>query len=376
MQVKAAVLPGVRQPFSVEEVELDPPRNGKVLVNLVATGVCRSDVHVYTGDNARRPCPIILGHEGAGVVQEVGEGVMDCRPGDHVVLTFLPACGRCRWCHTGQPTLCDLGALIPTGRMLDGTTRLHRQDGSELNHFLFVSTYAEYTVAPEASVLKVPDYIPLEKVCLLGCGFTTGFGAVTNAVHIRPGETVTIVGCGGLGLSAVQGARMSGAGKIIAVDIHPEKLAMARKFGATHTIENRHDADAVIGEVMDITWGLGTDYSFDFVGFNQSEETIALAFRALRKGGTACIVGTGLPELETLPIDPYTLAIWRKKVQGVLFGDAQFRADIARYVQLFEDGKIDLDGLISEELPLEEINTAVDNILAQNRVARQVIRFD
>ncbi|MCH8884834.1 MAG: zinc-binding dehydrogenase, partial [SAR324 cluster bacterium] len=210
----------------------------------------------------------------------------------------------------------------------------------------------------------------------LGCGFTTGFGAVTNAVHIRPGETVTIVGCGGLGLSAVQGARMSGAGKIIAVDIHPEKLAMARKFGATHTIENRHDADAVIGEVMDITWGLGTDYSFDFVGFNQSEETIALAFRALRKGGTACIVGTGLPELETLPIDPYTLAIWRKKVQGVLFGDAQFRADIARYVQLFEDGKIDLDGLISEELPLEEINTAVDNILAQNRVARQVIRFD
>ena len=224
--------------------------------------------------------------------------------------------------------------------------------------------------------MAIPDYVPLERVCLFGCGFTTGFGAVTNSVHIRPGETATIVGCGGLGLAAVQGARMSGAGKIIAVDVHPEKLAMARKFGATHTVLNAHAPDEVIREIMDITWGLGTDFSFEFVGFDQANETIDIAFRAVRKGGTLCLVGVGSAAYKELPIDPYSLALWRKKVQGVLFGDAQFQWDIPKYVRLFEDGRIDLDGIVTHELPLEDINTAVENILAGNRVARQVIRFD
>ena len=375
MRMKAAVLAGVNQPFVIEELELDPPGAGEALIQMVATGVCHSDLHVVSGDLSR-PFPVVLGHEGAGIVQEIGEGVTAVKPGDHVILTYLPACGKCRWCHTGQPTLCDLGALLRTGKMLDGTSRLHRPDGTEISNFLFVSTWAEYSVAPEASLVAIPDYVPLERVCLFGCGFTTGFGAVTNSVHMRPGETATIVGCGGLGLAAVQGARMSGAGKIIAVDVHPEKLAMARKFGATHTVLNAHAPDEVIREIMDITWGLGTDFSFEFVGFDQANETIDIAFRAVRKGGTLCLVGVGSAAYKELPIDPYTLALWSKKVQGVLFGDAQFQWDIPKYVRLFEDGRIDLDGIVTHELRLEEINTAVENILAGNRVARQVIRFD
>ncbi len=375
MRMKAAVLAGVNQPFVIEELELDPPGAGEALIRMAATGVCHSDLHVVSGDLSR-PFPVVLGHEGAGIVQEIGEGVTDVKPGDHVILTYLPACGKCRWCHTGQPTLCDLGALLRTGKMLDGTSRLHRPDGTEISNFLFVSTWAEYSVVPEASLVAIPDYVPLERVCLFGCGFTTGFGAVTNSVHIRPGETATIVGCGGLGLAAVQGARMSSAGKIIAVDVHPEKLAMARKFGATHTVLNAHAPDEVIREIMDITWGLGTDFSFEFVGFDQANETIDIAFRAVRKGGTLCLVGVGSAAYKELPIDPYSLALWRKKVQGVLFGDAQFQWDIPKYVRLFEDGRIDLDGIVTHELRLEDINTAVENILAGNRVARQVIRFD
>ncbi|MEE8435808.1 MAG: Zn-dependent alcohol dehydrogenase [bacterium] len=376
MRMKAAVLDGTGEKLSVEEVELDDPKAGEVRVHLTASGVCRSDIKLISGESMLDNFPVVLGHEGAGVVDAVGEGVASVSPGDHVILTFLPACGKCRWCHSGQPTLCDLGALLTSGRMLDGTTRLHRADGSDLSNFLFVSTWAEYTVVAEASVLKIPEHLPLEKVCLLGCGFTTGFGAASNAVHVRPGETATVIGCGGLGLAGVQALRMQSAGKIIAVDIHPEKLEMAKHFGATHAIVNRHDPEAVIGEIMDITWGLGTDFAFDYVGFTQSPETIRLAFDAIRKGGHACIVGVGDPKIEELPIDPYTLAMWRKQVQGVLFGDAQFRTDIPRYLQLYDDGRIDLDGMITAEYPIEKINDAVDAILAQNRVARQVIRYD
>jgi S-(hydroxymethyl)glutathione dehydrogenase/alcohol dehydrogenase len=337
--------------------------------------VCHSDLHVITGDLSR-PFPVILGHEGAGIVEEVGEGVGKVKAGDHVVLTYLPACGKCRWCTTGQPNMCDLGALLRTGLMLDGTTRLHRTDGTPISNFLFVSTWAEYSVVPEASVVPVPDYVPLQRVCLLGCGFTTGFGAATNAVHIRPGESVAIVGCGGLGLAAVQGARASGAGKIIAVDVHPEKLEMARRFGATHAVLNKHDADAAVAEILDITWGLGTDFSFEFVGFDQAMETLEIAFRALRKGGVMTVAGVGAASFNELPIDPYTLTLWRKTVQGVLFGDAEFRSDIPRYVQMFHEGALDLDGIVTRELRLEDINTAVENVFAGNRVARQVIRFD
>ncbi|HUJ75342.1 MAG TPA: zinc-binding dehydrogenase, partial [bacterium] len=215
-----------------------------------------------------------------------------------------------------------------------------------------------------------------ERACLFGCGFTTGFGAVTNAIHIKPGETITIVGCGGLGLAAIQGAKMSGAGKIIAVDLHEEKLNIAKKFGATHTIQNRHNPDEVIKEIMDITWGLGTDYSGEFVGTEQCQETIDIAFRAIRKGGTMCLVGVGAAARQDIPVDPYTLTLFRKRIYGVLFGDAQFKTDIPRYVDLFMEGKINLKDMVTQEFKLQDINTCFDNIFAGNRVARQVIRFN
>jgi len=375
MRMKAAVAYGVRQPMVIEEVELESPHAGEVMVKLTATGVCHSDVHSYTGDLPRE-WPVILGHEGAGVVTEVGAGVTRVKSGDHVILTFLPSCGKCHWCHVGQPTMCDLGQYLRTGKLLDGTSRLRRaKDKKEINHFLFVSTFAEYTVAPEASLVKVAEYLPLEKLCLLGCGFTTGFGAVTNSAHIRPGETVTIVGCGGLGLAAVQGAAASGAGKIIAIDIHEAKLSMAKKFGATHTIQSRHNVDEVIKEVMDITWGQGTDYSFEFVGGSETDETAQLAFKSIRKGGSMFMVGVGAIGKKTMPIDPYTLALWRKKLQGVLFGDAQFQADIPRYVDLYEQKKINLDDMITKYIKLEQVNEAFEDIFAGNKVARSVIRF-
>ena len=210
MKMKAAVLYGVKEPLVVETVELDPPKAGEVLVKMVATGICHTDIHRFTGD-ALVDYPVVLGHEGAGIVKEVGEGVTRVKSGDHVVLTFLPSCGQCRWCHNGQPTLCDLGALLRTGKMLDATTRLHRAtDGSDINSFLFNSTFAEYTVVPDASLVPVASHLPLERICLFGCGFTTGFGTATRKLQIQPGETVTIIGCGGLGLAAIQGAVMSG----------------------------------------------------------------------------------------------------------------------------------------------------------------------
>jgi alcohol dehydrogenase (nicotinoprotein) len=376
MLTKAAVLSGVRTPLTVEELELDPPKAGEVLVRMVATGVCHSDVHYFTGDSTGRRFPLVLGHEGAGIVQEVGPGVTDCKPGDHVVLTFLPACGKCRWCHTGQPNMCDLGAWLRTGRMVDGTTRLHRADGTDIDNHLFISTWAEYSVVPQASLVVVPDYLPLQRLCLFGCGFTTGFGAATNAVHIRPGETATVVGCGGLGLSAIQGARISGAGKIIAVDKHPEKLALARKCGATHGVLNTGDPDAVVREIMDITWGVGTDYTFEFVGWSNVAQTWPIVYHSARKGGTVTICGVGAADIEEVPIRPWDIPHYRRILQGVLFGDAQFRFDIPRFVRLFEEGRLDLDAIVTHELRLEDINTAVENVIAENRVGRQVIRFD
>ena len=377
MKCKAAVLYGTKKPLVVEEIELDPPKDEEVLVKLVATGVCHSDIHMYTGDTPFRESgrPIIMGHEGAGIIEALGPGVTDFEVGDQVILTFLPSCGQCKWCHIGQPTLCNYGALIRTGAMLDGTRRHHLANGSDIDNFLFISTYCEYSVAPVASLVKVASHLPLEKLCLLGCGFTTGFGAATNAAHIRPGETVTIIGCGGLGLSAVQGARASGAGKIICVDVHEEKLNMAKQFGATHTIQNRGNADDVVKEVMDITWGEGTDFSFEFVGWDQTGTTYDIAFRSIRKAGSMFVVGIASDETINMPIKPRDLAHYRKKIQGVLFGDAQFQADIPRYVDLFEQNKIDLDGLITKEYGLDDIQECFDNVLAGNKVARQVIRF-
>lgn len=375
MRTRAAVLYGVGEPLVVEEIELDPPKTGEVLVKMVATGICHSDIHVVTGDSIR-DYPLVLGHEGAGIVAEVGPGVTSVKPGEKVILTFLPSCGKCKWCHTGKPNLCDLGQYLRTGYMLDGTTRIHRaSDGLEIRNFLFNSTFAEHTVVPEASIVPVGEHVPLEKACLFGCGFTTGYGATTNKLHIKPGETVTIVGCGGLGLSGIMGAKASSAGMIIAIDVHQEKLDMAKKLGATHTLLNTHNTEDLIEKIQALTHGVGTDYSLEFVGFDQSNETLDIAYQAIRKGGTMCMVGVGANDKRTLPVDPYTLTLWRKSILGVLFGDAQFRADIPRYINLLELGKLDMDNLITHYITLDDINEGFQNVLAGNKVGRQIIRY-
>ncbi len=293
-----------------------------------------------------------------------------------MVLGFIPSCGTCKWCHVGVPILCDLGAHIRTGKMIDGTARHHStKDGRDLHTLMFISTFAEYSVVPEASVVKVPEHLPLEKLCLLGCGFTTGFGAATNAIHIKPGETVTIVGCGGLGTAAIQGARLSGAGKIIAVDVQEAKLDLAKKFGATHTVRSRGNPEEVVNEILEITWGVGTDYSMEFVGGDQTDDTARVAFNAVRKGGTMVMIGVAERSKQNFAIDPYTLALWSKRIVGVLFGNAQFRVDIPRYAELYDQGKIDLDGMVTQEIELGQINQAFDDVLAGDRVIRSVIRF-
>lgn len=376
MRMNAAVMYEPRKPLVVEEVQLDPPKANEVLVKLAATGVCHSDVHFYTGDLPAQ-MPVVLGHEGAGIVQDVGPGVTRVKAGDKVVLSFLPSCGQCRMCVEGRTNLCDLGAQLMSGVMLDQTPRLHRvKDGSPIRNFLFVSTWAEYTVVPDACLVKVRDEAPLEKACLFGCGFTTGYGAVTNSIHIRPGETITIVGCGGLGLSAIQGAVSSEAGMIIAVDVHEEKLTLAKKMGATHVVQNRHNPDEVVKEVLNLTHGLGTDYSGEFVGFDQTPETADIAFRSVRKGGTMLMVGVGALSQQTLKVSPFILTMYEKRIQGVLFGSARFKTDIPRYVELLLNGKLNLDTLITHEFKLADINTCIQNVLAGDKVGRQVIRFD
>ncbi len=373
MRMQAAVLNAVNTPLEIEEVELDAPQAGEVLVRMVATGVCHSDVHYIVGENARE-LPLILGHEGAGIVESVGPGVTNAAQGDHVILTFLPSCGKCRWCQSGHPVLCDLGKVLRNGTMPDGTRRLRKPDGTEINNFLFVSTFAEYTVVPATSVVRVPKAAPLERVCLLGCGFTTGFGTATNAIHITPGESVTVIGCGGLGLAAIQGAALSGAGQIIAVDLHEGKLALAKRFGATDTIVGRDNAET-LAQIMALTGDLGTDYALEFVGGGATPKTAELAFNAIHKGGTMVFAGLAPDNITSMPISPKLLMTQQKRVVGALFGDSQFRSDVPRYVDLYLQGRINLDDMVSREIALADINDAVQEVIAGDKVARQVIRF-
>jgi S-(hydroxymethyl)glutathione dehydrogenase/alcohol dehydrogenase len=374
MKSKAAVLYEPKAPLVVEQIELEAPKAGEILVKLTASSICHSDLHALNMDWPIQ-LPIVLGHEGAGVVQEVGEGVTRFQPGDHVVLTFLPACGRCQWCHRGKPTLCDLGALLLGGKLLDGTARMKNGRKEELNHWLFISTFSEYTVVPELSAVKVAEDVPLEKACLLGCGATTGFGAAWRTVQVGPGDTVTVVGAGGVGLNTIQACALSGASKIIAVDLHEEKLVLAKKFGATHTIKNDHNVLAVVGQIQEIPEGIGTDYTFEVVG-EDTDETVAIAFNATAKGGTTVVVGVAAADVPGIPVSPFVLPLFAKTVKGTLFGNAQFQYDLNKLIGLYRDGKMMLDELVSQELSLEQINKGFDDMRAGNKVARSVVRFD
>jgi S-(hydroxymethyl)glutathione dehydrogenase/alcohol dehydrogenase len=362
MKMKAAVLWEPHTDWSVEEVELDPPKAGEVLVQLVGSGLCHSDEHLLTGD-LRLPeeaaaelgiqqYPIIGGHEGAGTVLEVGEGVMDLVPGDHIVFGFIPSCGKCPSCAQGRQNLCDLGAFLLAGRQITDFTARHHARGQDLGLMCCIGTFGEYTVASAASCIKIEKDIPLDKAALVGCGVTTGWGSAVYAADVQPGETVVVVGCGGVGMNAVQGAALAGARHVIAVDPVEFKREQAQVFGATHSASNFEEATAM---VMDLTWGAMAEKVIMTMGVG-SGEYIAPAMAMTQKGGRVVHTAvTPMAETDvTLSLSDLTLS--EKQLVGSIFGSANPRRDIPRLLRLYQEGKLKLDELVTKTYPIEDIN--------------------
>lgn len=361
--MKAAVLYEVGQPLSIQEVELDHPQAGEVHVKIGAAGICRSDLHIMHGD-ATGILPVVLGHEAAGTVLDVGQGVTTVKAGDRVILSFVPNCGRCHFCLTGRANLCDANAAT-TGHMFDGTTRLHQGD-QRITHQGKIAGFATEAVVPESGCIPVDRDFPLAQAALIGCCVTTGVGAVMFTAKVMPGSTVAVIGAGGVGLNVIQGARLLNADKIIAVDINEGRLEFAAKFGATHTI-NPTVQDPV-QRIMEITGGLGADYTFEVFG---STETIETAYNSARKGGTIVIVGLA-PQGEAAGIDAVSLVRQEKTIKGSYYGGTRPHIDMPTMVNLYLSGKIDIDSLVTRRYKLEEINEAFTD-LERGEIGRGVI---
>jgi S-(hydroxymethyl)glutathione dehydrogenase/alcohol dehydrogenase len=363
--MKAAILYETKQPLRVEDVDLDRPGHGEVLVRVAAAGVCHSDYHFMNGD-LPITLPCVLGHEGAGVVEAVGENVAAVAPGDHVVMLFRAACGRCEFCQRGKPALCAMAGLLRnSGRMLDGTSRFHRS-GTDLHHFLGVSCFAERTVLPEQGVVKIKPEVPLEVAALMGCAVMTGVGAVMNTAQVQPGASVLVIGAGGVGLNVVIGAALVGANQIIVADLLDSKLELAHSFGATHLI-NAGDQD-VVTAVRELTGGEGADYAFEVIG---NPKTMATAYQSVRRGGTA--VAVGIPPFGSeMTINAGELVYQEKTLKGSYYGTARPHADMPRLLDLYLAGRLPLDRLVTRSYPLEKVNEAYAALLA-GEVARSVL---
>jgi S-(hydroxymethyl)glutathione dehydrogenase / alcohol dehydrogenase len=361
--VRAGVLYAVGEPIVVEELELDPPREGEVLVRLAASGVCHSDLHMALGIH-RVPMPAVIGHEGAGIVEEVGPGVDHVRPGDHVLLTWLPYCGRCRKCLRGRPYLCENMAWSDAGTMMDGSVRLHR-DGVPIFHNT-TSSFAERSVVPAQTALRVDPDLPLTELALMGCAVMTGVGAALNTAAVRPGETVAVVGCGGVGLNVVQGAAIAGACRIVAVDIAPRKLELARALGATDTVEG--GGESVAEEVQELTRG-GVDHAFEALG---RPETIALAAQLTGPGGQTVVVGMAPPDAR-VPVNALELTVGERAIRGSWYGSCRPTVDFPILLDLYRSGKLRLDLLVTP-CTLDDVNDAF-RAMESGEVARSVIVF-
>ena len=352
MKTKAAVLWELNAPWSVEEIELDPPGPGEVLVKIAASGMCHSDEHLVTGD-LPFALPIVGGHEGAGVVEQVGEGVSWLAPGDHVVFGFIPSCGRCPSCSTGHQNLCDLGALMGLGKQISDRTSRHHAQGQDLTLMCMLGTFAHHTVVNEASCIKIENDVPLDRACLLGCGVVTGWGSSVYAADVAPGDTVVVVGIGGIGANAVQGAKLAGAKRVVAVDPVEFKREKAMEFGATHTAASMAEALPLL---QDITWGTMANKVIMTMGVGDGQvmgEALALAAKRGR------VVVTNIhPALEMggANISLLDLTLMEKQVVGSLFGSGNPRADIPKLLGLYREGQLDLDGLVTKTYPLEGIN--------------------
>ncbi len=367
MKSRAAILFEVGQKLEVREVDVQDPGPGEVRIQVVAGGVCHSDLHVMTG-HLSAPLPAILGHEGAGIVADVGAGVTSVRPGDHVIPLWRLSCGECEFCTGGRPALCPAGTEIRwSGRLLDGTSRF-KLDGHEIKHFAGVSSFSNYTVLPEKAVLKIPDDLPLERAALLGCAVITGFGAVVNAAQVRPGRTVAVFGVGGVGINVVQGAVLAGAGKIIAVDLLESRLEHAKRFGATHVV-NASAGDPV-EQIRDLTGGRGVDYAFEVVGL---PITMRQAYDCLAKRGVATVVGI-TPTTAEVTVPSQSLVYEERVLTGSLYGSSAPKTDIPRLIDLYRAGSLKLDELLTRSYPIGEINQAYD-ALESGETLRSVVTF-
>ncbi|HEX6554989.1 MAG TPA: Zn-dependent alcohol dehydrogenase [Ktedonobacteraceae bacterium] len=365
MKTKAAVLYEAGQPAVIEEITLDEPRQGEVLVRMEAAGVCHSDLHVRDGA-IPEPLPLVLGHEGTGVVTEVGPGVSSLRPGDHVVLTLVPSCGNCYFCHRGEPHMCLTSAsMAARGVLRDGTSRL--SIGTRmLHHFNSVSCFSEYVVIPQEGAVKIPHDMPVETAALLGCAVITGVGAVERTAGVRPEESVAVIGCGGVGLNVIQAASRSGAYPIIAIDIRPDKIEAARAFGASHGVNAREqDAVAVIQEITEY----GVDWAFEVLG---NPRTIEQAWELIRPGGTVVVVGLS-PKGSKVTLPAFDF-ISEKNIRGCFYGSSHFHADMPIILERIQAGRMRIEGMVSHTVPLEGLEEAFSR-LRNGDGMRTVVRF-
>jgi S-(hydroxymethyl)glutathione dehydrogenase / alcohol dehydrogenase len=366
MKVKAAVFHQTGVPFQIETLDLESPKAGEVLVKVAAAGVCHSDWHLMTGAT-QHPLPVVAGHEGAGVVEAVGEGVGRIRPGDHVALNWAPNCGSCFYCLRNKPSLCNtFVGPIWAGTMMDGTTRLSK-DGRPVYHFSALACFAEYAVVPQECCVPIAKDVPLTVAALIGCAVTTGVGAVLNTARVEPGSTVAVFGAGGVGLSIIMGAQLAGAARIIAIDTNETKGDMAQEFGATDILMARPDTNDAI---RSLTAGRGADYAFEAIGIPAVQEQ---CLDAVRPGGTAVLVGVS-PMGSGTNLPGAVITRQEKTVTGSYYGSANTARDFPLYAELYRQGKLDLGRLISRTYPLEQINEAYQEMLG-GEIARGVIVF-
>jgi S-(hydroxymethyl)glutathione dehydrogenase/alcohol dehydrogenase len=358
--MKAVVANQINE-FAVVSVNLDPPKIGEVLIKMKATGVCHSDLSVVNG-SIPSPFPIVLGHEGAGIVDQIGEGVTNVKPGDHVAISCIPSCGSCFYCIHQEPYLCS-GAK-QDGNLFDGTTRVHK-GGEPIFVMSSVGVMAEYAVVPASCVVAIDKAFDFKVVALIGCAVTSGVGAAIRTAEVKPGSTVAVFGCGGVGLNVIQGARIAGAGKIIACDLSAEKMEMAKSFGATDTVDPKGD---FVNQIQAMTNGVGVDYAFDVVGHSKVVEQ---CINATRKNGVSVLVGVGRFD-DRFSVNAAILPFTAKTIKGSMYGSANFKVDFPMYLDLYKAGKLDLDRLVTQTYTLEQAPQAFED-MEKGKNARGVI---
>ncbi|MDJ0936602.1 MAG: S-(hydroxymethyl)glutathione dehydrogenase/class III alcohol dehydrogenase [Kiloniellales bacterium] len=368
MDVKAAVAFEAGKPLEIATVQLEGPKDGEVLVEVKATGICHTDEFTRSGADPEGIFPAILGHEGAGVVVETGPGVSSLKKGDHVIPLYTPECRQCEYCLNPKTNLCQaIRATQGQGLMPDGTSRFSL-DGTPIHHYMGTSTFANFTVVPEIALAKIREDAPFDKVCYIGCGVTTGIGAVINTAKVEPGSNVVVFGLGGIGLNVIQGARLVGADKIVGVDINPDRKALGEKFGMTHFVNPKEIDGDVVGHLVELTGG-GADYSFECIG---NVTTMRQALECCHKGwGVSVIIGVAGAgqEIATRPFQLVTGRVWK----GTAFGGARGRTDVPQIVDWYMEGKINIDDLITHTMPLQDINSAFDLMHAGESIRSVVL---